>query len=81
MTGNGYTTCNHPECKTRIPRELYACRGHWYSLPPAIREKINRGYHKGTGEWHGGHREAQEFWEAKLETKRLESKAQGELFA
>jgi hypothetical protein len=32
--------CPHPECEIRIPPNLFACRVHWYALPPEIRTAI-----------------------------------------
>lgn len=77
------TTCMRPGCTTKIQREKYACRGHWYSLPPGVRYKISRGYHNGSAEWREGHDAAQKFWAAKDQVKQLEAEratAQGSLF-
>ena len=33
--------CPHPECSTAVPLTVFACRPHWFSLPPDIRSDIS----------------------------------------
>ena len=33
-------TCHHPTCETPVPPRMFACRGHWFSLPRDIRNRI-----------------------------------------
>ena len=42
------TRCPHPDCDRTIGREMFACRGHWYSLPSELRRRIWRNYADGT---------------------------------
>jgi hypothetical protein len=32
--------CPHPDCRLRLPSLIWACREHWQSLPPRIRQAI-----------------------------------------
>lgn len=33
-------TCHHPKCETPVPEAMFACKGHWFALPKAIRDRI-----------------------------------------
>jgi hypothetical protein len=44
--------CPYEGCTKRIGRELFACSRHWFTLPPDVREEINRAwraYSRGNG--------------------------------
>lgn len=56
--------CAHPDCNEMKPREHYACKRHWFTLPARIQVAINKGYHGG-GDWWGAHKEAQSYWESR----------------
>jgi hypothetical protein len=32
--------CPHPTCKNMIPRNMFACRHHWFALPEDLRREI-----------------------------------------
>lgn len=36
--------CPHPKCETVIHSTTFACRRHWFSLPPSVRNGINRSW-------------------------------------
>lgn len=58
--------CPHPQCKNLIPSNMYACRGHWTSLPAPIKKKIWDGYRSDGALWRQGDQEAKEFWQANI---------------
>jgi hypothetical protein len=37
--------CNWPGCRKET--DLYACKGHWYKIPPAMRQRLMANYIKG----------------------------------
>lgn len=57
--------CPHPDCKTQKPREQYACRSHWFSLPKNIRDKIWSGYRSSAEKWVSADKEAMAYWASK----------------
>jgi hypothetical protein len=58
--------CPHPTCTQQKPREQYACRAHWFSLPKELQRRIYAGYRGGIGaDWVKADRDARAFWEAK----------------
>lgn len=40
--------CPAPGCTERVPSRMYACRRHWYSIPPELRSRLWRAV-KGPG--------------------------------
>jgi hypothetical protein len=36
--------CPKPGCAETIPRGMFACRAHWFELPPNIRREIVDAY-------------------------------------
>jgi hypothetical protein len=57
--------CPHPDCDRTIPSTMFACRPHWYSLPPFLRSKIWRNYQSGEMDRIlSGYDEAEQFWTA-----------------
>ena len=54
--------CPHPTCEKMKPRDQYACRGHWFSLPKAIRDAIWNGYRNGASSWTAADKQAQDYW-------------------
>lgn len=44
-------SCFWPKCQAQVPIERYGCKIHWYALPLAMRDDINRA-------WHGGNHQA-----------------------
>lgn len=45
-------TCPRDGCTKKIGSDLFACSGHWYSIPPEIRDDIWRAFRawqRGTG--------------------------------
>jgi hypothetical protein len=44
--------CPTPGCEERVPFERFACRAHWYSLPPRLRTKLNAAWRFGTADEH-----------------------------
>lgn len=40
-------TCHAHECTKRVPPRMFACKGHWYSLPQKVRNAIWREYREG----------------------------------
>jgi hypothetical protein len=38
--------CPRPNCGTMIGRDVYACRAHWFALPPRIRASIMAAWQK-----------------------------------
>lgn len=57
--------CPHPKCEKMKPREQYACRSHWFSLPKVIQAKIWAGYKTSSVLWIEADKEALEFWSKK----------------
>ena len=37
-------TCHAPGCTKLVPPHMFACRAHWWALPPKIRSAIWREY-------------------------------------
>jgi hypothetical protein len=54
--------CPHPSCARQKPREVYACRPHWQSLPKKIRNLIWDGYRSSPSLWLKADKMATEFW-------------------
>lgn len=80
------STCPHPQCKKSKPKNQFACRDHWYSLPKGIRDEIWAGWKDerlGT-RWHNGAKAALEYWNnptmpfGKFEGERLSALALAE---
>lgn len=44
MTRTAVRVCPHPECHRRIPQPSFACKAHWYELPPADRDQIDEAW-------------------------------------
>lgn len=40
-------TCHWPGCKTPVPPSMWGCKGHWFSLPKRLRDKIWATYRRG----------------------------------
>jgi len=40
-------TCHAPHCTRQVPPHMFACRTHWFALPPKIRSAIWREYRPG----------------------------------
>lgn len=57
--------CPHPHCESLKPRNQYACRPHWFSLPKKIRDKGWEGYRKSASLWATAHDEALAYWKGK----------------
>ena len=57
--------CPHPNCQKTKPREVYACKPHWFSLPASILQKIWKGYRSSAELWIEANNEALEFWKGK----------------
>jgi hypothetical protein len=56
------TTCPHPDCENSIPREVFACRMHWFSLPKELRSEIWANFRSGEiGRILDGYEKAQQF--------------------
>lgn len=65
-------TCHATGCTVRVPREMFMCRRHWFTLPKAMRDRIWRAYRDGQcDDWKISHeyanaaREAVQFIAAK----------------
>lgn len=58
--------CPHPTCEVMKPREMYACKPHWFSLPKRIRDKIWTGYRSNIQLWLEADKEAQEYWKGQV---------------
>lgn len=55
--------CAHPECNVDVEVNVYACRSHWFSLPPRLREEIQTTWRRRQySHWTAAHREAQTYW-------------------
>ena len=39
--------CHATACSTKVPRTMFMCRAHWYSLPSRMRSSIWRSYRPG----------------------------------
>jgi hypothetical protein len=39
--------CPAPGCVVRLPFEQFACRRHWFDLPPVIRGRLSRTWGSG----------------------------------
>lgn len=39
--------CHMTECDTPVPREMFACRRHWFMIPKPIRDRIWATYREG----------------------------------
>lgn len=37
-------TCPSPDCGVQLPRNMYACRRHWFALPQRMRARINHAW-------------------------------------
>jgi hypothetical protein len=40
-------TCHATGCWAKVPPEMFACRRHWFMVPPKIRARIWRAYRPG----------------------------------
>ncbi len=40
-------TCHAPGCQRAVPPRMFACRGHWFSLPKRLRDAIWATYRPG----------------------------------
>jgi len=65
-------TCHHPRCDKPVPEAMFACKGHWFSLPKKIRDRIWAEYVPGqeitktpTGSYLNAAVEAIHYWNAK----------------
>lgn len=62
--GNTVTTtelhkCPKEGCAIELPREILACRPHWFALPMELRNRINRTWRGGAiGEYVAARQEA-----------------------
>lgn len=63
--------CPHPTCNLQKPINRYACTKHWSILPLRIKDKITRGFNKGslTELWFEGHNLAKEFYKNRIENE------------
>lgn len=44
--------CPAQGCSNTVPREMLACRSHWFSLPPDLRGRISETWRNGdTAAW------------------------------
>ena len=41
--------CPAPGCDAVVPRNMLACRKHWYSIPKPLRDEVWRAYDGGYG--------------------------------
>jgi hypothetical protein len=48
-------TCPAPSCDQQVPYHQFACKGHWFALPKALRDAINDAWFSGDT---GDHAEA-----------------------
>jgi hypothetical protein len=39
--------CHWPGCETQVPPAMWGCRGHWFKLPKALRDKVWETYRPG----------------------------------
>ncbi len=58
-----YHKCPVEDCVEQVPRNVYACKHHWFSLPKEIREQILIGYRSSAKIWLEADKAAREFWE------------------
>ncbi len=40
-------TCHATGCRVAVPRRMFMCRHHWFSLPKALRDRIWATYRSG----------------------------------
>lgn len=41
--------CPKRGCRVQVPYEQLACKRHWYELPKAIRDAVNKAFRRGLG--------------------------------
>lgn len=44
---DGKHTCHWPGCETPVPPQMWGCKGHWFTLPKALRDRIWATYRRG----------------------------------
>ncbi len=49
-TQTRYHTCHWPGCGKQVPPAMWGCKGHWFKLPQALRNKIWAAYRPGQEE-------------------------------
>jgi hypothetical protein len=32
--------CPAPDCAARVPFDVFACRPHWFTIPPLLRQRL-----------------------------------------
>ena len=72
MNLHGVTNdCIFPKFKLKNPINRYACTKHWSILPLRIKDKITRGFNKGSRDelWFEGHELAKEFYKNRIENE------------
>jgi len=47
VTGDQSHACPAPGCVVRLPFERFACRRHWFEIPPVIRGRLSRTWANG----------------------------------
>lgn len=40
-------TCHWPGCGEQVPPAMWGCKGHWFSLPKRLRDRIWATYRRG----------------------------------
>lgn len=59
------STCPHPDCDAEVSSSTFACRPHWFSLPPGLRNRIWANFRSGdVDRILSGYDEAAQFWGA-----------------
>lgn len=43
-------TCHWPGCDKQVPPAMWGCKGHWFALPKALRDRIWATYRRGQEE-------------------------------
>jgi len=44
---DGKHTCHWPGCQKPVPPAMWGCKGHWFSLPKHLRDRIWATYRRG----------------------------------
>lgn len=44
--------CPKRGCDLQVRQDQLACTRHWYSVPKALRDEVNRAYRRGTPDEH-----------------------------
>lgn len=47
VPANGKHECHWPGCGKEVPPAMWGCKGHWFTLPKAVRDKIWAAYRRG----------------------------------